>query len=148
MKPAYRTLRIQQLTRSLAPYRSARSQQRPTRGWLRALREALGLSLAQVGRAARLTRQDVLAFENSEARDRITLQNLKKIAEAMGCELVYGIVPKSGTLAQLAEAPARRQASERVLAVEHTMALEGQAAGRVKEKIEEETRRVLKKRRK
>jgi hypothetical protein len=50
------------------------------------------------------------------------------------------------TFAQLAEAPIRAAARQRVLAVDHSMALEGQASGRVAEKTKEETRRLLKKR--
>jgi predicted DNA-binding mobile mystery protein A len=146
MKPAYRKLRTQQLAIVLQAFDGARNTRRPSRGWLRSIREALGLSLEQVGRKSRNTRQDVLAFEKAEASDRITLASLRKIADAMGCNLVYALVPKEGTIEQLAERPARDEAAKRVLAVEQTMALEGQGAGRVKEKIEEETRRILKKR--
>jgi hypothetical protein len=62
----------------------------------------------------------------------------------MNCELVYAIVPKSGKLEGLVEKRAYQAAATRVRAVEHTMALEDQAAGGVREKIEEEARRILK----
>lgn len=39
----------------------------------------------------------------------------------------HAIVPKAGTIVDLAEKRARSEASKRVLAVEHTMALEDQA---------------------
>lgn len=61
----------------------------------------------------------------------------------MECELVYAIVPKSGTIADLAEKPAVEEATKRVLAVEHTMSLENQAAGNVDATIAEETKRIL-----
>jgi predicted DNA-binding mobile mystery protein A len=147
MKSSYRKLRIHQLAVALKAFDRARNSNRPSRGWLRSIREATGLSLEEVGRISRNTRQDILAFEKAEASDRITLASLRKVANALGCELVYAIVPKEGTLQQLSERPAREEAKRRVLAVEHTMALEGQGTGRVKEKIEEETRRILKKRR-
>jgi hypothetical protein len=63
----------------------------------------------------------------------------------MGCELIYAIVPKSGTIKELAERSVRTQTAEDVLDVEHSMALENQAAGNVKELIEKETKRRLKK---
>jgi hypothetical protein len=63
----------------------------------------------------------------------------------MDCQLVYAIVPKSGTITELAERRARAEATEDVLDVEHTMALENQATGNVEELIEEETKRRLKK---
>jgi hypothetical protein len=67
------------------------------------------------------------------------------VAAAMDCELVYAIVPKSGTITELAERGARAQAAEDVLDVENSMALENQATGNVKELIEKETKRRLKK---
>ena len=64
----------------------------------------------------------------------------------MDCELVYAIVPKSGSIVELAERRARAEAAKRVLSVEHTMALENQASGGVKELIDKETKRITKKR--
>jgi predicted DNA-binding mobile mystery protein A len=145
MKTEFRELRLHQLTQALVPFRDAESAVRPSRGWLRAIRESLGLTLEQVGRAMDRTRQDTLAFERSEAEDRITLKSLRRVAEAMGCELVYAVIPKSGTLRELAERNARQEAAQRVLAVEHSMALEAQAVGGVDDRIEQETRRILKK---
>lgn len=83
-------------------------------------------------------------FEKSEASYRITLNSLRQVADAMGCDLVYALVPRQGTLHGLAERRATEQASPDVLAVEHTMALENQAVGGVKEKIQEEASRILK----
>jgi predicted DNA-binding mobile mystery protein A len=143
----YKALRIRQLDQTLKSLLAARSLPRPVHGWLKTVREALGLTLDTVGKRTRNSRSDVRAFERAEVRDRITLRSLRKVADAMGCELVYAIVPRSSsTFAQLAEAPIRDEARKGVLAVEHSMALEGQAAGRVAEKVKEETRRILKKR--
>lgn len=144
MKPEYRRLRLNQLTQTLAPFGEAKRQIRPQKGWLRAIREALGITLEQVGHSIGTTRQKILAFEYAEAQDRITLRSLRKVAGAMGCDLVYAVVPQSGTIKELAEQRARGEAAKRVLAVEHSMVLENQAAGNVQEKIEEETKRILK----
>jgi predicted DNA-binding mobile mystery protein A len=143
MKPEYREMRLRQLSRSLAAFDQAKSEPRPYRGWLRAVREALGITLQQVGKSTRTTRQRIKAFENAEAEERITLASLRRVAEAMGCELVYAIVPKSGTITELAEKRARDQATKRVLAVEHSMALEDQAAGDLERTITDETKRIL-----
>jgi predicted DNA-binding mobile mystery protein A len=144
MKPQYRNLRLRQVSRSLAPFTEARSNVRPTRGWLRAVRKALGLSLKDVAKSIGVRPSHLISFEKAEARDRITLDSLKKYANAMGCELVYGLVPKSGTFPELAERRARKEAMKRVLPVQHSMALENQAAGGVEDRINEETRRILK----
>ena len=82
-------------------------------------------------------------LEKSEAENRITLGSLRDAADALGCELVYALVPKEGSLSKLLEQRARAEATENVLAVEHSMALEDQAVGGVEKKIAEETRRIL-----
>jgi len=83
-------------------------------------------------------------FEKSEAEYRITLNSLRQAADALGCDLVYALVPKQGTLYDLAKRRATEEATADVLAVEHTMALENQAVGGVKKKIQEEASRLLK----
>lgn len=144
MRPEYRAMRLRQLSSSLAAFEEARKQTRPSRGWLRAVREALGMTLEHVGKMSKVTRQRIQKYENAEANDRITLATLHRVADAMGCELVYAIVPKSGTLMDLADKQARDLATKRVLAAEHTMALEDQAAGKIQEAIDDETRQILK----
>jgi predicted DNA-binding mobile mystery protein A len=103
----------------------------------------LGLTLNQVGKNMHATRQRIKNFEDAEKQDRITLASIRRVAEAMGCELVYALVPKSGTIADFALKPAVEEATKRVLAVEDTMSLENQAAGNVDETIAEETKRIL-----
>jgi predicted DNA-binding mobile mystery protein A len=142
MKAEYRQMRLKQLSRSLASFEEAKTVARPSHGWLQTIREALGISLKQVGRMAGSSKQLIQRFETAEAEDRITLRNLRRVAEAMGCELVYAIVPKSGSIEELAEQRARDEATKRVLSVEHTMALEDQASGHVDELIDQETKRI------
>jgi predicted DNA-binding mobile mystery protein A len=145
MKPGYRELRLKQLTAALNAFKGAKRTLRPTRGWIRAIREALGMSQQQVARAMQVKQQSLIDFETAEAEDRITLKNLRRAAEAMECELIYAIVPKSGTIQKLAEKRARNEATRRVQSVEHSMALENQASGNVKELIDREMKRRTKK---
>ena len=146
MKPEYRELRRKQLAALLSRFPHARQVPRPPRGWLRSVREALGTSQQKVALAANVKRESLIGFEKAEAGDRITLRNLRRVADAMGCDLVYAIVPKSGSIEDLAEQRARSEATKRVEAVERTMALEDQAPGGVKELIDKETKRSKKRR--
>lgn len=146
MKPEFRDLRLNQIDRSLEPFAGTRYVSRPQRGWLRAVREALGMTTREVSRKMRKTPQTVASFEKSEATDRIVLQTLRHYAEALDFELVYAIVPKTGSLKQLVETRARLKAERDVRAVEHSMALEDQATHGVQDKFERETTRILKKR--
>jgi predicted DNA-binding mobile mystery protein A len=144
MKTEFRDLRLSQLTRTLSAFEAAKQVARPQRGWLRAIREGLGLTLDNVGQKLGQSRRRIQEFEDAEAKDRITLHSLRRVADAMDCVLVYAIVPKSGTISDLVERRAREHAEEDVRDVEHTMALENQATGNVEELIDKETKRRLK----
>ena len=143
MKAKSRTLRSRQLERALKPYVTAAAQTRPQRGWIRAIREATGMTLREMARRLGKVPSLAVYLEKSEAENRITLGSLRDAADALGCELVYALVPKEGSLSKLLEQRARAEATENVLAVEHSMALEDQAVGGVEKKIAEETRRIL-----
>ena len=144
MRPEFKRLRVRQLEKSLGPFIVLKDSQRPQKGWLRAIREATGITVRQM--ANRLHKAPSLAInlEKSEAEYRITLGSLRDAADALGCQLVYALVPKSGSIHELAEQRVRTKATENVRAVEHSMALEDQAVGGIEDKIEEETRRMLK----
>jgi predicted DNA-binding mobile mystery protein A len=146
MRGAYRGLRLKQLDRSLEPFQAARAVSRPQKGWIRAIRQALGVSAGELGRILGSSRQLPLQLEKAEADDRITLKSLRKVANALDCDLVYALVPKAGTMRELIENRARRQARKHVLGVEHSMALEDQAVGRIDEAVEEEARRLAERR--
>ena len=141
MNRQFRSLRRSQLDRSFASAKSL--PPRPSGEWIAAVREALGLSLADIGRRLRLPRQNIQMFERAEATDRITLATLRKVAEAMGCDLIYSFIPKSGSFEELAESPARESASRDVQRVVHTMALEDQKPENSSQLIEDEAQRRL-----
>jgi predicted DNA-binding mobile mystery protein A len=83
--------------------------ERPTAGWLRTLREALELTLAEMAKRLGITPPAVRSFEQAEAEDRITLASLRRTADAMGCELIYALVPRTGTLSAPAETEVLRK---------------------------------------
>lgn len=146
MRDEFRNLRLKQLDRTLEPFRAARRISRPQKGWLRAIREAVGISAGDLARTLGTSRQLPLQLEKAEAEDRITLKSLRTAANALDCDLVYALVPKAGTMEELIENRARAQARKQVLGVEHSMALEDQAVGRIEEAVEAETRRLASKR--
>jgi predicted DNA-binding mobile mystery protein A len=141
MKSQFRQLRLSQLDRGVTEARNL--PPRPSGGWLASVREALGLSLAEVGRRLRLPRQNVQKFERTEATDRVTLGTLRRVASALGCDLIYVLVPKSGSFAELAERPAREGAARDVQRVIQTMALEDQKPENATQLIEDEAKRRL-----
>ena len=146
MREEFRNLRLKQLDRSLESYKAAAKIPRPSKGWIRTIRQALGVSSGDLARRLGTSRQLPLQLEKGEAEDRITLKSLRAVANALDCDLVYALVPRARSMQELIENRARAEAKKRVLRVEHSMALENQAAGRIDETVEEETRRLVRKR--
>jgi len=146
MRNEFRNLRLKQLDRTLETFRAGAKIPRPQKGWLRAIREATGISASEVARTLKTSRQLPIQLEKAEAEDRITLKSLRAAANALGCDLVYALVPKASSLHDLVEERARSQATKQILGVERSMVLEDQAVGRVEEAVETETKRLLRKR--
>jgi predicted DNA-binding mobile mystery protein A len=126
MKSRFKDLKQRQLDTGLARWRSAELPARPPSGWIKAVREALGMPAARLAKELGLVPSTVLRLETSEADDTITLGSLRRVAEALGCELQYALVPRQ-SIAQTMKSQANKVARERIAAVAHTMALEAQA---------------------
>jgi predicted DNA-binding mobile mystery protein A len=141
MNRQFRSLRLSQLDRGLAEAKNL--PPRPSGGWIASVREALGLSLAQIAKRLRASRQTVQEFEKAEADDRITIGTLRRVAHAMECNLIYILVPRSGSFEDLAERPARKSAARDVERVVHSMALEDQKPENAAQLIEDEAQRRL-----
>jgi predicted DNA-binding mobile mystery protein A len=116
---------------------------RPPHGWVRAIREALGMSAAVLAARMGVTAGAVTRLEQSEAADRIGLDTLRRAADALECDLVYLLVPRR-PLTSVVHDRARELAHWQVAAVEQTMRLEDQATGHVKEMEVDLTEQLLK----
>jgi predicted DNA-binding mobile mystery protein A len=100
--------------------------QRPPRGWVRAIREALGMTTAELGQRMGLTQSRVSQIERSEELGSIRLDTLERAAQALNCQVRYVFVPNE-PLEEMVQRQARLRAQAEVDAVTHTMALEDQA---------------------
>jgi predicted DNA-binding mobile mystery protein A len=98
----------------------------PAGGWIRAIRDALGLQLGQLAERLNVRPPSVTELERNEAEERITLATLRRAAEALDCTLVYAIVPNKPLEAMVQDAAAAAARRE-LNAVLHTMSLEDQA---------------------
>jgi predicted DNA-binding mobile mystery protein A len=108
---------------------------RPTRGWLRAVREAIGARQEAIAKRMSVKRQSYAHLETTEARGTISLSTLQKAAEAMDCDVVYYLVPRATVAQNYAELARKHDPKFRHLqASEHSMALEDQAVGDLKPK--------------
>lgn len=107
---------------------SARAEalETPQGGWVRAVREALGMSAAALARRIGIAPPTLHRMEHDETRGAVSLQTLERAARAMDCRLVYWIVPNSGTFEDAVRRRAMQLAEEQVRAVDRSMRLESQ----------------------
>jgi predicted DNA-binding mobile mystery protein A len=116
----------EQLDRRLSELKPLAQTLRPSRGWIRAIREALGMTTAQLAKRLGVQQPRVIELEHGEADGNVTIKSLERAAEALGCRLVYTFVPEKPlveTIRERALAIAERQ----LASVEQTMLLEAQA---------------------
>lgn len=101
----------------------------PVRGWIRAIRQALGMTTAQLAKRMGVRQPSVVALEQSEVNGTIAFATLRRAAEALDCTLVYALIPNQPletTVRERARAFARRHWRP----VEHSMLLEDQQVKR------------------
>lgn len=113
------------LDRRLARLRPVNELVRPPRGWVRAIRDAIGMTASQLAARMKVTQPTIADLEKAEAESRVTLASLERAAAAMDCTLVYALVPRR-PLEEQVEERARQVAGEILGRVDHTMRLEAQ----------------------
>jgi transcriptional regulator with XRE-family HTH domain len=92
------------LDEELRFYRQASRQENPTQELLRRVRQVMGIPVAEMARELKVNRSGVFRLEQSEGRGTISLNSMDRVAQAMGCKLVYGIIPIDGkTMGEMAE---------------------------------------------
>jgi predicted DNA-binding mobile mystery protein A len=117
---------IRHLDQRFLALRPLTKSQRPPKGWLRAIRDALGMTTKQFGKRLGVSQPRIVELEQSEVSGSVTLNTLQRAAEGLGCRLVYALVPDK-PLAETVQKRAEELADHRSSAVEHTMRLEDQA---------------------
>ena len=135
MKHTATHLRRRQLDKQLKTMLPFAPSLRPRKGWIREVRNALGMTAAQLAKRLGIAQPTVAKLERSEEAETISLKSLRKMAEAMDCTLVYAFVPHESLEATLIQ-QAERQAAKRIGRIEHSMQLEAQ--GRDTAEVERE----------
>ena len=137
------TLHRRHLDERLAPLRALGRGLVPREGWIREIRRALGMSGRQLAARLSIDPSGVPLLEARERRGAVTLETLRKCADALDCDVVYAFVPRRSLQRQL-DQQIDRYAAAVVSRVAETMALENQAtsAAFLREQVAE-TRREL-----
>jgi predicted DNA-binding mobile mystery protein A len=120
-----RRKQLDELYRPLLPV----VQDLPTGAWIRDVRQALGMSAVQMAKMLGIAPPTLKKLEQNEASKTITIKTLQKIADVLGCRLVYALVPQPGvgSLDAILKQRATLVATRIVSQVSHTMALEDQS---------------------
>ena len=134
------SLKRLQLADALRPLAVIRTTRVPPGGWLRAVREALGITQTQLAKRLNISRQSVQDFESAEVERRITLESLDRVARALGCRMVYAVVPEEGSLDDIRTRRAELIADRLLKPASHSMALEAQG---VSERERKRQRKLL-----
>lgn len=97
----------------------------PTKGWIHAIRQALGLTTTQLAQKVGVHQTRISRIEDDEIEGALTLRTMKEVASAMNCDFVYSIVPRQPIQTMLNE-QAHKIAQKQLKYVLDNMALEGQ----------------------
>ena len=126
MRPQERASARRHLDKRLNILQNSEVLLRPPRGWIKAIREALGMTTAQLGARIGVSQPRAVAIEKGEASGSITLDSLERAAQALDCRLVYALAPRK-SLESLAYDRARTLAKKQLHSTSHTMELEDQS---------------------
>ena len=138
MKNKNKLLMIEQLDKKLEKFAQIEENIIPGVGWIKAIRSSLNISLLQFAKMLKKSSPTVKEFEEREAEKNVTLKKLAEVGDALNLRLVYGFIPKDGSLEKLIEKRANQVAREIVMRTSHTMKLEDQ------ENSEERLERAIK----
>lgn len=146
MRSADRAQARRQLDKRLRDLQGNEAFVRPPRGWVKAIREALGMTTAQLGRRLGVSQPRVVEIEKAEKTGAITLESLERAANALDCQLVYAFVPRK-PLQTLITDRAHLIAKKRLAITGHHMTLEAQAVsdGDEREQFEDLVQQILEK---
>lgn len=115
----------EQLDKRLAFLRGFASFDISRQGWIKTIREALGMSAKELGKRVGLDQSRISRLENAEKTGNLKLSSLHKIAKGLKMRFVYGFVPEN-SLEEMMQEQAKEIAVKRMKRLRDTMSLEKQ----------------------
>ncbi len=97
----------------------------PQQGWIKTIRDALGLSAKQLAKKTGMDQPRISRLERTEKQGNMTLATLQKIAQGLNMKFVYGFVPEE-SLEAMVKVQAKHIALNRLKRLNDTMRLEKQ----------------------
>lgn len=142
-----KALQRAQITQKTDVFLPASTITTPSSGWVNAIRTALGMTLEQLAKKLGVSKQNIQRLEKSEQEKSITLKSLHELANAMDMKLVYGFVPKDGSIDALIDRKASHLAYEIVHRTSQSMMLEDQEVSyeRLQQAVKERKQDIIEK---
>ena len=112
MVNAFKKLMREQVQESLNNYMELSKKPIPSNGWIRTIRDALGISSYALAKKLGYSRANISTLEKGEKKGTISLNKLEEVAQALNCKLVYCLVPLE-PLDKILEKQARRIAKKK-----------------------------------
>ena len=125
MKPEHKIIIREQLEATLGHISKAAETHRPQKGWIRAIREALGMSGKQFANRLGVKPPRITALEKDELSGTVTIKKMQEAANALDCDFYYALIPRK-TLSDTLREQAESLAKKRTQRVSHSMLLEAQ----------------------
>jgi predicted DNA-binding mobile mystery protein A len=143
-------LLIDQLDQKLAHFKEAGKVLIPPKGWIHSIRTTLNMTRDQLGVKLGMSKGAIQKIEDREATGQISINKLKETGEALDMKLVYGFVPKDGSIENLIHLKAIELARKIVLRTNQSMKLENQgiSEGKIEESIIELSNEIIREMRK
>lgn len=115
----------EQLDEALNHFKPLKAVAVPQKGWIRAIRDTLGMTGKQLANRLGVNQQRIARIEQDEVPGKVTLNTMQKTAEALDCVFVYAIVPRDN-LESIVRKQAERVARKRMERSNQMMRLEKQ----------------------
>jgi len=139
-----KTLIRDQLDQKIIKLRPLKKLVPPSQGWVFTIRQAINMSLRQLGQRLSITPQSVSEIEIREQNGTISIKLLQQVASALNMQFVYGFIPKDDTLEKMVEKQAEALAKSIVKRTSVQMKLENQqnTEKRIEKAIKEKTKEL------
>ncbi len=138
-------LSLSQIERRLDSLRAVKDKAQVKDGWIKFMRNALGLTLNDLSKLVSLSRIRIIQAERREIEGKVTIATLKKMAEAMDCDLVYAFVPKKDIKTTIYDKAFEKARKTLGLADLHMKLEDQKVEGDEKERIERLAKKFIEK---
>lgn len=136
---------LEQIDKKISQLKKLEDLTIPSSGWVYAIRQALGMSLRQLGIKMGIKPQSVKEIEEREKNGTISLNVLRQFGSSLNLKFVYGFIPKEDSLETIIEKRATEIAQTIVNRTSISMKLEHQENNpkRIKKAIQDKTNEIM-----